>query len=47
MGVDRVDHPYVTQALQKYSGQQIEGLGLSVQSAEFSGNWFLAYQFTR
>ncbi len=32
-----LDHPYVTRALQKYSGQQIEGLGLSVQSAEFSG----------
>lgn len=32
-----LDHPYVTRALQKYSGQQIEELGLSVQSAEFSG----------
>lgn len=32
-----LDHPYVTGALQKYSGQQIEGLGLSVQSANFSG----------
>lgn len=33
-----LDHPYVTGALQKYSGQQIEELGLSVQSAKFSGS---------
>ena len=32
-----LDHPYVTQALQKYSGQQIEGLGSASNLPNFQG----------